>query len=552
MLTWLLRHTRPVLGPLVWSTLCRILDHLLGIGVIGLTGWLLVWAAERAAQGEGVPGSSVWQIVGIIVLMCLVKAFLHYGEQFLGHLVAFKALELLRTTLFRELIPRSPAIVARRDAHGSGDVLSRATADIDGIEVFFAHSIAPLISSVVVPILTLIGVGVLASPRMAIVAGIVLLIVWVLILLVGWRSASRAAGASLSARGAQGQTLTDTVQGVREILGYGAEERQWTEIRAHRREGRTPAARLTGILAGRRALMILGHTLSVIIPLLSLRGAEGLSAAGVVASALALWRLWEIIEGVEACATSLHTALGGARRVYELTHEEPAVTAGGEEWQPERAPDVTWENVSFEAPRLDGFSLDARSGEWTTIVGRTGSGKSTALNLLLRYWDADDGRVLLDGCDIRDFRPQSLYENIGVVPQHAAVLTGTIRENLQLGAPQASEEDMWHALDDACLTEEITAMGGLDTPVGEAGAALSGGQLQRLVIAAMLLKKPQLIVLDESTSHLNPELARDVRTRVRARFPRATVIEVSHTLAPDDPLVDHRVECDQGRIRQSH
>ena len=158
LIAWLLRVTRPVLKPLLGSTLCRITDLLLGVGLFALGAHAVVATGQALASGAPVP--SPWPVVGAMAAMSLAKAALRYGEQFMGHFVAFKALELLRGEIFRALIPRSPRVSA---TSRSGDLLARATKDVDRIEVFFAHTFAPAVSAVITPLVVLAVIGLKVS-----------------------------------------------------------------------------------------------------------------------------------------------------------------------------------------------------------------------------------------------------------------------------------------------------------------------------------------------------------------------------------------------------
>ncbi|QOX81465.1 ABC transporter ATP-binding protein [Nanchangia anserum] len=201
-------------------------------------------------------------------------------------------------------------------------------------------------------------------------------------------------------------------------------------------------------------------------------------------------------------------------------------------------------------------TVRAPAGKWTAFVGATGAGKSTLLALALRYWDPQSGCMRMDGTDIRGYRVEALRRRIAVVDQRPHLFTGTIASNLRLVAPAASDDELWAALDAAQLGEDVRRMGGLEARVGERAATLSGGQAQRLALARAFLVDAHLVVLDEFTSHLDPELADRVRASVREIFPDATILEVTHT-APADALsqrdagIDRLVVVGEGGIDEA-
>lgn len=550
---WLLAQVRPVLAPLWGSTLARILDQLAGCVLYAVGAWTL---ARLAFNPTGV---SLGRIIALMVALCLVKGILHYLEQFLGHFVAFKALELLRRNVFECLIPASPAALA---AHRSGDLLARLTTDIDRIEVFFAHTIAPAIGAIVVPSIVCVGIGVVAGPAAGGAAAAIVAVTLILFVIVGRQVARHSSLAALGAKGEVAQQLTDSLQGVGEVVGYGLEDARLASLRAGQERVGADDARLAWVFALRRGTGAVGLLAVVTIPAW-LAADAGAPVWVVAALAPAAWRAWDAIRGVEDFSTALATSFAAAARVRALVEAPPAVTDGPGTLALTAAPDLTWDNVTFTYPAtpgrdqappvLAGVTATARAGEWTALVGATGSGKSTLLALALRYWDPEAGSVRLAGRDIREVSVASLRNHMAVVDQRPHLFTGTIASNLRLSAPDATEEQMWEALEAACLADEVRAWGGLETRVGERAHTMSGGQAQRLALARAFMRPADLVILDEFTSHLDPDLAARVRVSVRRVFPHATVLEVTHTPpaeALENPAsgIDQLLVVDSGAV----
>jgi ATP-binding cassette subfamily B protein len=183
-------------------------------------------------------------------------------------------------------------------------------------------------------------------------------------------------------------------------------------------------------------------------------------------------------------------------------------------------------------PVLSEVDLDAAAGQTVAIIGSTGAGKTTLLNLIPRLFDATDGQVMLDGIDVREYEPDALWSRIGLVPQRAYLFSGTVASNLRFGKPDASEDDMWRALEIAQARDFVAAMdGGLEAPIAQGGTNVSGGQRQRLAIARALIASPEVYLFDDSFSAL--DVATDARLR-RALAPvtrRATVVIVAQRIA---------------------
>jgi ATP-binding cassette subfamily B protein len=190
--------------------------------------------------------------------------------------------------------------------------------------------------------------------------------------------------------------------------------------------------------------------------------------------------------------------------------------------------DLEFRYPGAEEPVLRGITFTAEPGQTTAIVGSTGSGKSTLINLLPRFYDATDGKVLVDGIDVRSMRQEDLWALIGLIPQQAFLFSGTVASNLRYGNEQATDADLWHALEIAQAREFVAEMqGGLDAPIDQGGTNVSGGQRQRLAIARALVKRPQILVFDDSFSALDFKTDSLLRAALREDTLNATVIIVA-------------------------
>lgn len=194
--------------------------------------------------------------------------------------------------------------------------------------------------------------------------------------------------------------------------------------------------------------------------------------------------------------------------------------------------DVEFSYPGADDPVLQRISFTARPGEMTAVIGSTGAGKTTLLNLVPRLYDATGGRVTIDGVDVRDLDPDVLWSTIGLVPQKAYLFSGTIRSNLQYGKPDATEDEMWEALEIAQATDFVRAMTeGLDAPIAQGGTNVSGGQRQRLAIARALIKKPEIYLFDDSFSALDVATDARLRRALRPVTVDATVVIVAQRVS---------------------
>ena len=555
LVRWLLGVTRPVLPPLLASTLCRIIDALSGVALFALGAYAV--ASTGLAMVNKSPVPAMWPVLTVMAGLSLLKAALRYVEQFLGHLVAFKALELLRGQIFRSLIPRSPRVGT---TSRSGDLLSRATKDVDRIEVFFAHTLAPAVSAVITPIVVLTAIGLKVSWPVALMVLPLAVLQLFIVPRLGSGASLEASRSASALRADLTQHVTDTIQGMSEVVGYGRGQERLDEMARIDAEI-TGASRPTGQWAAvRRGVNQLASLIAPIVVVMigSMLPATG-SGAGVpllAAAAAAVLRMTETVRGVEELAGALNASFASAERVWEVVNAPVEVRDGAQELTSGISHEVLWQDVSYSYPStaaqaVRGVSLRARAGKWTCIVGASGSGKSTLAQLAVRFDEPTSGRILIDGQDVADLRALSLYQEIGMVDQRVHLMRATIADNVRLAAPSASDAQVLRACRAACIDEDIEALeDGYDTLVGERGQSLSGGQRQRLALARALLARPGVLILDEFTSHLDPDLDERVRIGVRTYLPQATIIEITHRLQWSEQA-DHVVVMDAGTVVQA-
>lgn len=243
------------------------------------------------------------------------------------------------------------------------------------------------------------------------------------------------------------------------------------------------------------------------------------------------------IEKINAVIESYPKGIAGFKRYIEILDTEPDIADRKDAVAVDTLRgDIHFENVTFgyESDRniLDGINLSIRAGETVAFVGPSGAGKTTICSLLPRFYDVNEGRITVDGMDIRDMTLQSLRRNIGIVQQDVFLFAGTIRENIMYGNLKAAEEQIWEAARRASLEEMISQLpDGMDTVIGERGVKLSGGQKQRLAIARMFLKNPPILILDEATSALDTETEAAIQQSLSELAIGRTTLVIAHRLA---------------------
>lgn len=565
---WLIGQTRGLLAPLGLAVIARVLGQLLGVALFVVAASLLIRAAGPQLSGQSV---GIGVAVAALAGMAIAKALLRYAEHYAGHYVAFTSLQRLRDAFFARLIPQAPAATQGR---AGAELTSRATSDIDRIEVFFAHTLPPAVSAVAVPAIALTWLAVAVDPRLALTLTVAVAALLALPLLTR-RGAVDSADAVARVRGQIAERLGDDVQGMREILGFGIAEQRFDGLARVEAARTTAAAQVGASQATRAGLSVLLQGGGLIAVLLV--GADiGASPAAIMTALAVGIGLIGPARGFEDYITGLDNAFAATARIREIIDAAPAVTdsasstsatapaATGDAPESEAAPDpgapasrsgagasrsgaaasrsgaaaslrgvaegVEFDDVTFgydpnAGPRaLDGVTLHAEAGTWTHIVGVSGSGKSTLAGLLLRGWDPESGVVRLAGTDVRELPLAELRSRISLAPQRPTTLRGTLRENLTLAAPDATDEQNAEALTLAGLPDWAER---LAEPVGARGQSISGGQLQRLSLARALLPNPQVLIIDEGLSQLDAETAAEVRQRLQS-IENLTIIEITH------------------------
>lgn len=549
LVRWLAGLTRPVLPPLAGSTVFRWISQLsdLALFYLGVTG------ALGLATGEAV---SLTGLALTMLGLSLVKGLARYLEQFLGHWVAFKALELLRTGLFARLWPQAPAVLSRSR---SGDLLERATKDVDRLEVVFAHVAAPAITAVLTPLSAVLAIGSMVSWPVSAVMGLGLAISLVGVPAIGTRTGRQAAERTAATRARLTHSITDSVQGWSEVTGYGLAGARLAQAQALSGDLDTAERTVAGTAAARRGVALVGSLLTTLaVALVGLHtGVDVVLLAGALVVTL---RCFDATSSVEDFLTAMDASFASAARLWQLSHQAPSVA---DPLTPQQLPatplGVTWRNVSFTYPAGDGAPREAAvsnatahapAGARTCLVGASGSGKSTLAQLAVRFADPDEGAILIGGSDVRNLALDKLRSAVTYVSQRPFLFNQSVAANLRLADPEATDEDLANACRAARIHDHIASLPqGYDTSVGELAGRWSGGQRSRLALARALLRPSRVFILDEYNAHLDPQLAAQVADSLTRARPDATVIEITHRIA-NSLTADHVIVVDTGRVVQ--
>jgi ATP-binding cassette subfamily C protein CydCD len=513
----------------------------IGVGVLG--------ALAVAAVKTGAPFGYLLILLG---LAAPLAGLLHWLESWLAHDIAYRLLAEMRIGLFRKLDTLAPAYLVRRR---SGDLVALANQDIETIEYFFAHTVAPALVAVLVPSAVLLTLSFVAWPIALALLPFVLFAGLAPVLMRA--RIDRLGMQARDALGLLGAYVTETIQGLSDLVAFQAVD--------GRRRG------FMGLVRGYQKirLELLRDLSSQTAQLEIVTGLGGLAVAVVgawlaaehqlPATTLPLLILLALasflpISEIANVSRQLADTIASTRRYYAVQHEKPAVTDGPlHPSAPIGGSAIRLEGVSFSypgarRPALSDIRLEIPPGGTLAVVGPSGAGKTTIANLLLRFWDPNGGRILIDSVDLRDFALDHLRARMSLVSQDTYLFNDTLRANVRLARPDADEAAIRRALEQAALADFVASLPeGLDTMVGERGVQLSGGQRQRVAIARAFLKNAPTLILDEATSHLDAVSEAQVRSALDALMRDRTTIVIAHRLSTVRDA-DRLAVLDRGRL----
>ena len=521
---------------------------LAGVGLLTSSSLLISKAALHPSIAE------VSVIVVAVRFFGLSRAGLRYLERLVSHDVTFRLLARLRVWLFERLEPLAPV---RFLEQRSGDLLTRITADVDVLQNLYLRALAPSLVAVLVSLVTCAGLA-LVDFKLGVAALAFLIACGGLVPLVASRLARGLGRQQREWRAQLAAWLVDDLQGMDDLQVFdvaATHQKRLLILNAKLSEAQTRATLISsGANAASLGLAHLGTlcVLALTVPLVQ----HGLDGIWLAALALGTLASFEAVQPLGAAWVHLEQSRQAAVRLQEFDGAPVAepdcrdlpedLTLQLEHVRLAYGDEVVLEDVSFTlAP-----------GEHVGLIGPNGAGKSTIAHLLVRFLEPNGGRITLGGHDLRGYRPEDLRQIITVVSQDAQVFSTTIRHNLLLAKPTASQTELEHALKRARLLELVQRLpDGLDTWVGEGGISLSGGERQRLALARAFLHDAPILVLDEPTANLDPINARLVVAALhdleRTQLMRhRTVLTITHRLA-DLNRADQIVVLERGHVLET-
>jgi ATP-binding cassette, subfamily C, bacterial CydCD len=531
----LLAFLKPYASSVAASVLLGFGTLASGIGLMGASAFIISKAALQPSIAE-----LQLAIVGVR-FFGIARGVFRYLERYISHQVTFSLLARLRTWFYEQIEPLAPAVLSR---YQNGDLLARAMADIQALENFYVRAVAPPLAALLAALAACWYLG-RFDLRFALLLGLGLAAAGILLPAAVLALAHQPGRQVAAARARLSAAAVEGISGMADLLAFGAEQRQIHKVESTSAELQLSQKRLA-VISGFQAFFntafphaVMLAIVAVAIPLVSTGAMQGVYLAVL---ALVAVTSFEAVLPLGAAAQHLESSLEASRRLFELADSPLPVADPPDPLPAPREVSLSVRDLHFrypgtakDSPALAGLSFDLLPGGRLALVGPSGAGKSTLANLLLRWWDYTgphaSGSIQINGSELSHYALEDVRRRIGVVPQTVHLFTGTVRDNLLLGNPQADEADIQCAANLAQIHDFILSLPeGWNTWLGEAGMRLSGGQRLRLAVARALLADPALLILDEAVSSLDAVTGRQMMESVLEACRDMSIISITHRL----------------------
>ena len=533
-----------------------ILTFLLGIGRVSVLLGLGIVSAFLVAEVAN--GNAIFALLVSLGVLAVLTPVFQWAESWIAHDLAFRLLAEMRIDLYKKLDKLAPAYLVR---HRSGDIVSAVTTDVETVELFFAHTIAPAFVAIAVPLSVLLIIGSIEWLLALILMPIIILIAYM-----PFRVRDKLDLLGFESREQLGEVnahMVDGIQGIREIVSFGRSSLRLEEVDRNQSKYASLRIKFFHILTVQRALIESAMGLGGILVLglgAYLVTIGDLSVSFLPLVSIIAYTAFIPVSEVAQVGRQLSDTIGSARRIFRI-HDEPVTILDGprtlsSENKTSKSlnrgelefKDVTFTYMSEMGPVLQDVNFVLNPGQNLALIGRSGAGKTTAAHLVLRFWDPQTGAISLDDVDIRTYRLNDLRDQIALVSQDTYLFNTSIKENLMMARPNASESDVIQAAKSASAHEFIMDLPDrYNTVAGERGFQLSGGQRQRIAIARAFLKNAPILILDEATSHLDAESESLIHQSLDTLMSGRSTIIIAHRLSTIKSA-DNIIVLDGGKV----
>lgn len=545
------RSSIKIMGKMIG--LVKPLAHIMIAAVLlGSLGYLCaIFLTITAGHGVllAMKGQSVTKYLIILVVFAVMRGILHYAEQYCNHFIAFKLLAIIRHQVFAVLRKLCPA---KLDGREKGNLISIITTDIELLEVFYAHTISPIVIAILTSLIMVVFIG-----RFHVYAGIFAVCSYLLVgCVIPLRNGSKGGQKGMEFRSGFGKLnsfVLESLRGIDETIQYGQGKKRKAQISGKSIELGKMQKDLNRMEAMQRAvtdLVILCCSFGMFFLMYHLYQAGNVTFDAMLLATIAMMGSFGPVTALSSLSNNLNQTLASGERVLSLLEEEPMV----EELEGEVAlsfEGASVEDVTFaynEEIILKDCNINMKQGKVIGICGKSGCGKSTLLKLLMRFWDVNKGNIKISEENVKEIPTKTLRNIQSYVTQETELFHDSIANNIAIGKPGAAREEIIKAAKKASIHDMIMSLpNGYDTEVGELGDTLSGGEKQRIGIARAFLHDSPMLLLDEPTSNLDSLNEGIILKSLKEESRGRTVVLVSHRESTMG-IADEVYHMDAGRV----
>ena len=517
---------KPMLGIMLLAIIMGCIGNFMAISITILGGYGLMGVAGLYDN------MAVGTILVLAVVLGVMRGPLRYAEQACNHYIAFKLLARIRHMVFKALRKLAPA---KLEGEKKGNLVSIITSDIELLEVFYVHTISPIMIAFIVSLLMSIFIG-MKSAVLGIIAAVFYVIVGVVIPIINSKLGQATGQEYRKEFGELNTTVLDNLYGLEEILQYQQNDNRLNDMKKKTesleklneslKKSESKQKIITDIVILSAGLVMLG-----LAYMLESKGA--ITTTDVVISVIAMMSSFGPTAALSALSNNLHHTLASGNRVLNLLEEEPITDeiVNGQDFVKS---DIKCENITFAYPNSDkvilsDFSHTFKENAIHGILGKSGCGKSTLLKLLMRFFTIDKGSIEYGNKNVNDIKTSSLRSNIAYVTQETFLFQDTIENNIKVAKENATREEVQQACKKASIHNFIESLpNGYDTMLAELGDSISGGERQRIGLARAFLHNGNIILLDEPTSNIDSLNESVILNSIKNESEGKTIILVSH------------------------
>lgn len=449
---------------------------------------------------------SYLSLILIILISGVIRGVIRYGEQYFNHFMAFKLLAIIRGKVFHKLRELSPS---KLDSKNKGEIISMLQSDIETLEVFYAHTISPLLIAILTSTFVFLFIGFMTNRYLALIALISYLIIGFLVPVIYYKITKNYGKKYRSELGKFEEFYLDSIFGFYEIIAtnnssnrlnfMNEKSNKLISLNEKIENNSTLFKNITTMI------IVLMNLLIVVVGGILIKD-NLIESPRIIFAFVALTSSFGSVLALSQLPGNLSMTFASANRILDLLNEKPLIedtgtkTINGFEY-------LEVKNLSFgykDEIVLNNMSMRVNKNEIVGFLGPSGSGKSTLLKLLMRFYDINKGEIIYNGIDIKDISLDNLYNNVNLFSQNTYLFNGTYLDNLLIANPEATKEEIIEATKNASIYDYINQLpNGFDTSVSNSKDNLSSGEKQRLGLARVFLRKPKLLLLDEATSNID-------------------------------------------------